>query len=110
MSVPINPMTRKRSWVYVSHGEADEPKGSVVGYRLDANKQVQPLNWSPEPKSGAGVVNVRAVTHPPVTLFDDPDKDGLATDPWKNLLRGVDHYGSIFYGALRSSPDVWVSA
>ncbi|HKQ03937.1 MAG TPA: hypothetical protein VJ464_02310 [Blastocatellia bacterium] len=90
------------SFVYAAHnGGAD---GNVKLFEMDARNQLTDGNWQPATKSG--VVNVRAVTHPPATLSDDPDKDGMP--PGSLLLGGVNHYNSIVYGALGSSSEIYV--
>lgn len=90
------------SFIYAAHD--GETGGSVKLFVLDAKNKLTEGNWWPPTK--AGVVNVRAVTHPPATLPDDPDKDGLP--PGSLLLGGVDHDNSIIYGALRSSSEIYV--
>ena len=82
----------------------DGTSGSVKLFELDGKHELKPGNWQPATKSG--LVNVRAVTHPPAPLRDDPDKDGLP--PKSDLLGGVDHYNSITYGAMRSSSEIYV--
>ncbi len=91
------------SFIYAAHDGGTS--GSVKLFELDAKNQLTEGNWWPATKSG--VVNVRAVTHPPAALPDDPDKDGLP--PGSLLLGGVDHYNSIIYGALRSSSEIYVN-
>jgi hypothetical protein len=91
------------SFVYAAYDGGTS--GSVSLFELDEKNQLTHGNWWPATKSG--VVNVRAVTHPPAALPDDPDKDGLP--PGSSLLGGVDHYNSIIYGALRSSSEIYVN-
>ena len=89
------------SFVYAAHDGGGS--GSVQLFELDGNN-LTPGNWQPATKSG--VTTVRAVTHPPFTLADDPDEGGLP--PGSLLMGGVDHYNSIVYGALHSSPDIYL--
>jgi hypothetical protein len=90
------------SFVYAAHDGGTS--GSVKLFELDENNKLKDGGWHPATKSG--VVNVRAITHPPTTLPDDPDRDGMPPD--SPLLGGVDHYNSIVYGALRSSSEIYV--
>ncbi|HEX2179368.1 MAG TPA: hypothetical protein VHL54_07610 [Actinomycetota bacterium] len=90
------------TFVYAAHENG--AGGYVKLFELDAKNQPKDGNWSPNTKSG--VVNVRVVTHPPSTLPDDPDRDGMP--PGSQLLGGVNHYNSITYGALRSSSEIYV--
>jgi hypothetical protein len=89
------------SFVYAAHDHGGT--GSVQLFELDGIN-LTPGGWQPATK--AAVTTVRAVTHPPFTLADDPDKGGLP--PGSALLGGVDHYNSIVYGALRSSPEIYL--
>ena len=95
------PRKEGMSFVYAAHHGAGN--GSVQLLELDGKSLVHG-NWWPSTKSG--VMTVRAVTHPPFTLADDPDKGGLP--PGSGLLGGVDHYNSIIYGALHASPEIYV--
>lgn len=96
------PRDEGASFVYAAHDGGTS--GYVKLFELDAKNKLTDGNWCPATKSG--VVNVRAVTHPPATLPDDPDKDGMPSGSL--LLGGVDHYNSIIYGALRSSSEIYV--
>lgn len=95
------PRKEGMSFVYAAHHGAGN--GSVQLLELDGKSLVHG-NWWPSTKSG--VTTVRAVTHPPFTLADDPDKGGLP--PGSPLLGGVDHYNSLIYGALHASPEIYV--
>lgn len=97
------PPYKGTSFVYVATD--GETSGSVKGYKLDEKNQFKDGNWGPVTKSG--VMNVRAVIHPPAALPDDPDKDALP--PGSSLLGGVDHYNPIIYGALRASSEIYVN-
>jgi hypothetical protein len=77
----------------------------VKAYKLDEKNQLIDGNWSPSTKSG--VMNVRALTHPPAPLPNDPDKDGLP--PGSSLLGGDAPFNPIIYGALRSSSEIYVN-
>jgi len=96
------PRDKGASFVYAATDGGTS--GYVKLFELDEKNQLKEGNWCPATKSG--VLNVRAVTHPPTTMPDDPDKDGMP--PGSLLLGGVDHYNSIIYGALRSSGEVYV--
>lgn len=96
------PRDKRASFVYAAHDGGSS--GYVRLFELNEKNELTEGNWAPVTKSG--LVNVRAVTHPPTTLPDDPDKDGMP--PGSLLLGGVDHYNSIVYGALRSSSEIYV--
>ena len=96
------PRAPKASFVYAA--KDDGYTSSVKLFELEPGSEMKIGNWEPGTKSRMSTV--RAVTHPPTPLIDDPDKDGLP--PGSLLLGGVDHYNSIVYGALRSSPDIFV--
>jgi hypothetical protein len=93
-----------RAFVYCAHD------GGTSGYLAlfeETEKNVwKKLDWQPVTKSG--LVNVRVITLPPKTLFDDPDKDAIPQG--SPLLNGDGHNGSIHYGALRSSSEIFVVA
>lgn len=97
-------------YVYCAHD--DGGSGSVELYSVDAKDKWTRVNWQPATKSG--MMNIRAVTHPPATLLDDPDRaamaDANAKPPGPPLLGGVNHYNSIHYGAMRASTDLYVIA
>jgi len=98
------PKDGETSWVYTTTNDPAETTGSIKLFELDqAKNEVKIGNWWPQTK--AGVVNVRAVTPPAKPLPEDPDGDAMPT----NLMGGADHYCSIVYAALRSSPEICVS-
>jgi hypothetical protein len=97
-----NPHDETASFVYAAID--DGTSGSVKLFELDEKNKLKEGGWWPATKSG--VMNVRAVTHPPTPLPDDPDKDALP--PGSPLLGGDDHYNSIIYGALRASSELYV--
>lgn len=96
------PRNENASFVYAA--KDDGFSGSVKLFEFEPGDRLKPGNW--EPSSPSRIVNVRVVTHPPTPLSDDPDKDGLP--PGSQLLGGVNHYNSIVYGALVSSPNIFV--
>lgn len=96
------PRDPKASFVYVARDEGTI--GFLKTFDLEPNSKLKEVGWSPSAKSG--MLYIRAVTHPPAALLDDPDRDGLP--PGSPLLGGNDHYNSIVYGGLRSSPDIFV--
>jgi hypothetical protein len=102
-ALPAPKNQKRAAFVYVATD--DQTSGSVKGFELDEKNQFKHGNWSPGTKSG--VVNVRAVTHPPAPLPNDPDKDALP--PGSSLLGGGDHYNPIIYGGLRSSSEIYVN-
>ena len=97
-----NPPYKGASFVYAALDGGNS--GSVKLFELDEKNEWKEGGWNPATKSG--VMSVRAVTHPPTTLPDDPDRDGISTG--SILLGGTDHYNSIIYGALRSSSELYV--
>ncbi|MEJ8826797.1 hypothetical protein WKW80_33145 [Variovorax humicola] len=96
-----SPKDPKGTFIYAARNEGNG-SGSVKLFELDADNKLTIGNWQPPTKSG--VVNVRAITHPPTPLTDDPDKGAMPP----LLLGGVDHYNSILYGALAASGDIYV--
>lgn len=106
LPAPADPNSPNKgvSYIYAAH-DGEPPFGSVQLLVLDAENKLTDGNWRPVTKSG--MVNVRAVTHPPATLTDDPDNDGIPAGSL--LLGGIDHYNSIIYGALRSSSEIYVN-
>jgi hypothetical protein len=99
---PDEKRDKRATFVYAAHD--GDTSGYVKLFELNEKNQLTEGGWCPATKSG--VVNVRAITHPPTTLPDDPDKDGMP--PGSLLLRGTDHYNSIIYGALRASSEIYV--
>lgn len=97
-----SPDDPKKSFIYAAHNDGNG--GSVKLFELDTENKLKVINWNPATKSR--IANVRAVTHPPTPLPDDPDKAALP--PNSLLLRGTDHYNSIIYGALASSGEIYV--
>jgi hypothetical protein len=95
-----SPADSRGSFVYTARNEGSH--GSIKLHELDGSENLKAGNWQPPTKTG--VVNVRAITHPPTTLPDDPD--GAAMLP--ELLQGKDHYNSIMYGALAGSAEIYV--
>ncbi|MBW3500818.1 hypothetical protein [Janthinobacterium sp. NKUCC08_JDC] len=95
-----SPDDSRASFVYTARNEGRQ--GSIKLHQLNDSGELKAGNWQPATK--AGVVNVRAITHPPATLPDDPD--GAAMLP--ALLQGTDHYNSIMYGALAASGELYV--
>ena len=96
------PRDKRASFVYAAYDGGTS--GYVKLFELNEKNQLTEGGWMPAVKSG--VTNVRAVTHPPIPLPDDPDKAGMP--PHSLLVRGTDHYNSIVYGALRSSSEIYV--
>lgn len=88
--------------VYV--GKNDGAAGELLMFQLDGKNAVTDSGWRVPAK--ARVTSVRAVTHPPAALPDDPDRDGLPAG--SELLGGTDHAQSIQYAGLQGSPDIMV--
>lgn len=95
-----SPESKTGSYVYFADGEGRPP--GVQLYKTDENNKFERVNWAPATKSP--LLKLRAITPPPLTLTDDPDKDAMPP----LLVGGVDHNNSILYGALQSSADIYV--
>ncbi|MEJ8857398.1 hypothetical protein WKW79_22690 [Variovorax robiniae] len=97
-----SPEDPRKSFVYAAHNAGEH--GSVKLFELDTENNFKTINWNPSANSR--IVNIRAITHPPMPLPDDPDKGALP--PGSLLVRGTDHYNSIVYGALASTGSIYV--
>ena len=97
-----SPKDAKASFIYAAR--RTDSGGSVKLLELDAENKLTEGGWEPAVK--CQIANVRAVTHPPAPLTDDPDRDALLKTPL--LLGGTDHYNSIVYGGLVGSGEIYV--
>lgn len=99
-----SPDDANANYIYCAHEEgAPAPHvGYLELFATDGKQSFAKISWAPPVK--AKLFQVRAVTPPAGTLPDDPDKDALP-----DIVRGgKNHYNSIIYGALRSSPEIYV--
>lgn len=96
-----SPEDTNGNFVYCAHEQGSTGYVQLFKRGAKGDMEIPGQGWAPATK--APVFQIRAVT-PRATLSDDPDKDAMP----KLLLQGANHYNSIFYGALRSSSEIYV--
>lgn len=95
-----SPLDGNTSFVYAARN--DGSSGAVKLFEFGADEQLKEIGWKKTTKSG--IVNVRALHHPPTALPDDPDRNAMPPE----LLQGNGEEHAILYGALAASGDIYV--
>jgi hypothetical protein len=95
-----SPKDRDTSFVYAARNDGNS--GAVKLFAIGASDTLKEIGWKATTKSG--IVNVRALHHPPATLPGDPHGDAMPPE----LLQGNGEEHAILYGALASSGDIYV--
>ena len=91
---------------YVYATQNSSAGSDLLMFQLDGKDKATDSSWRFSVK--LPVMSVSAVTHPPTTLPDDPDGDGLP--PGSPLLGGTAHSQSIQYAGMHGSSEIFVTA